>query len=271
MLGVISLLVTAMLFFLESLWAASRVTLCRMVAAISPEPLPIYAPIEMVDILASLALRGRSRDGMGHPHGWGMLAFLRGQLVAYVRSLKPAWQAEFREGFRADLLLLHARRTSVGEVLIKNTHPFVRLHEGRLWGLAHNGTIERWEALVGDRRGDMLGDTDSEALLVYLSLAGSLRNAAAKLRELRSRIEELGLKSATNILTDGESLLASKATAEGENACTLYWTTRDWGGVESLVLSSEPIREWGDKWEEVPNWSSLLVEKARGGLLVEYV
>lgn len=245
--------------------------MCRMVAAISPEPLPVYVPVEMSEILANLALRGKSRDHMGHPHGWGMLAFSRGRLVTYVRSLRPAWQAEFREGFRADLLLLHARRTSMGEVLIENTHPFVRLHGGRLWGLAHNGTIERWEALVGGQRKDMLGGTDSEALLLYLSSAGTLGDAAAKLRELRSRAQELGLKSATCILTDGEGLLASKAAVEREDFYTLFWTTRDWGGVESLVLSSEPIPEWGDEWEEIPNWTSLLVEKVKGGIQVEYI
>ncbi len=246
--------------------------MCRMIATISPSPMPIYAPLELVDALGYLALRGRSSDGLGHPHGWGIIALREGQIVEYYRSTEPAWRASFDDAFKADLLMLHARRASKGEVRLENTHPMLRLAGGRLWGLAHNGTIHNWEALLEEGEGEaMLGDTDTEALLIYLSKADDLRSAIERLSKLKDDSDRLGVESISCLLTDGSSLLACRGASKKHDYYTLNWSGVEWeDGTESLVFSSEPLERWGP-WNPVRNWSAVLVRRVVEGLEVEEV
>jgi len=243
--------------------------MCRMIAAISPYPLPAGAPVRLARELGRLSLWGRSSDGRGHPHGWGILGLRGGRLVEYHRSTEPAWGSNYGEAFSADILLLHARKASKGEVRLENTHPFVTLRGGGIWGLAHNGTIHGWERLLPqDRRADMLGSTDSEALLLSLSERGDLLSAFESLSALRDRSEELGVESATCLLTDGSSLLAFRGGSKKLDYYTLHWCRFDWDGVESLIFSSEPLEGIGG-WRPLDNWSAILVRRVEGGLEVE--
>ncbi|MDK2464403.1 MAG: class II glutamine amidotransferase [Candidatus Korarchaeota archaeon] len=245
--------------------------MCRMIAAISPSAMPVYAPLELVDALGRLALRGKSSDGLGHPHGWGILGLRRGHVVEYHRSTEPAWRASLDEAFRADLLILHARKASKGEVRLENTHPLVRLVGGRFWGLAHNGTIHGWEGLLEEgEREEMLGSTDTEALLIHLSKAGDLQSVMERLSELKESVDRLGVESITCLLTDGSSLLACRGASKRPDYYTLSWTRRGWKGIESLVFSSEPLEGWG-AWTPLRNWSALLVRRVAGGLEVDEV
>ncbi len=245
--------------------------MCRMVAAISPSPMPVYAPLELADALGHLALRGRSSDGLAHPHGWGILAFRGGQLVEYHRSIEPAWRSSLDEAFRADLLILHARKASKGEVRLENTHPMVRLVGGRLWGLAHNGTIHGWEDLLEEgERGEMLGSTDTEALLIHLSKAGDLQSVIERLSKLKDDVDRLRVESITCLLTDGSSLLACRGASMKHDYYTLNWARKGWEETESLVFSSEPLEGWGP-WTPLRNWSAMLVRRVAGGLEVDEV
>ena len=141
--------------------------MCRMAAFLSAEPLRGYEVEDFLDALANVASRGRTVEdtGMGHPHGWGAVAFREGRILLYVRETLPMWRRGFYARFRADLVLAHARAASIGDVSFDNTHPFAAASSGKTWFLAHNGSIGGLE----EEEKNLLGKTDSEALLLRIT------------------------------------------------------------------------------------------------------
>lgn len=62
----------------------------------------------------------------------------------------------------------HIRYATVGKICTLNCHPFTAQDiTGRQWTLGHNGTIYTASKLVHTYK-DRLGDTDSEAMFLYL-------------------------------------------------------------------------------------------------------
>ncbi len=217
--------------------------MCRMLSFMSLEPLKGYEVEDLVDALAMMASRGRTlkAGGMGHPHGWGMVAFLRGRLTLYVREVEAAWKRSFYQRFRADLAIIHARAASVGEVSFENTHPF----EYKGWFLAHNGSVN----LKSDKA---VGSTDSEALLIHLVDRASgmtLESISRVVGELRDRVKS----SVTSLLTDGRQLFAIKGATKHPDYFNLY-LLKDKRG---LILASQPWEQWvlEGEWEELDNWT----------------
>ncbi len=109
--------------------------------------------------------------------GWGLGCYHVGEVL---QRIEPREQGEVLDvesivdGLEADLVIMHHRRATVGQVRRENTHPF-RFKE---WLFAHNGTLDGFDDYRDKMRDSMppfvlrniRGDTDSEHLFhLFLS------------------------------------------------------------------------------------------------------
>jgi predicted glutamine amidotransferase len=120
-------------------------------------------PADVVFSFTGLAMRG----GQTGPHadGWG-LALYDGMFARLFLEEHPAYSSPLARFLRenpilARLAVAHVRKMTRGVASIENTHPFVRVVNGRHVVFAHNGTLPsvRQRAL---RYESTLGNTDSE-------------------------------------------------------------------------------------------------------------
>lgn len=121
------------------------------------------------------------------PSGYGLGFYQGGEVLHKKRPLIDGLELDWGQvarDVRTDAAIFHLRRGTVGAFRIDNTHPF----RMRSWLFAHNGTIERFEA-VQERlleqlpdfiRRNVRGQTDSEhffhLILSFLHDAGQLDN-----------------------------------------------------------------------------------------------
>lgn len=109
-----------------------------------------------------------------HGDGWGV-AFYEGNDVRLIKDFGEAkgsrW-VEFikQQDISSHDVIAHIRRSTVGEVSYKNTHPFVRELYGRMHTFAHNGTFHDIQSLpqFHTKRFRAVGTTDSEHAFCYL-------------------------------------------------------------------------------------------------------
>jgi predicted glutamine amidotransferase len=120
-------------------------------------------PADVIFSFTGLALRG----GKTGPHadGWG-LALYDGMFARVFLEQDPAFSSPLARFLRdnpilARLAIAHVRKMTRGGASIQNTHPFVRVVQGRHLVFAHNGTLPhvRSRSLQYE---STLGDTDSE-------------------------------------------------------------------------------------------------------------
>ena len=190
-----------------------------------------------------------------HPDGWGLATFHDGipslEKEPVQASRSPYLMARLTEPVEARALIAHVRRATVGATDRVNCHPFVgRDSRGRVWTLAHNGTIFRGDAL-GPFFAAQEGRTDSErVLLLLLDRVGARQDALGRALSADERFAEFaalcrdlsGGNKLDLLVFDGEQLLAH-ANAEG----TLHLREAD--GV--AALSTRPLGS-GDGWAPLP-------------------
>jgi predicted glutamine amidotransferase len=133
-------------------------------------------------------------SAFGHPHGWGIIFQEKRQLKIF-KSILPCFEdpslRDF-ESLNSPLVVLHARRASIGEVVLKNVHPFSHEVNGETAAFCHNGTI--YQSLPTKPEFQPQGATDSELFFGYL-LAQMIPNALPE-----------SLLCATNAIQDYSSL-----------------------------------------------------------------
>lgn len=166
------------------------------------------------------------------PSGWGIGFYQGGEVLHKKRPLSDTdaldW-GQVAEDMSTDCAVFHLRQATVGDFRADNTHPF----RMRSWLFAHNGTIERFDAIrerLVAQMPDFLqrnirGDTDSEhffhMILAFLhdtghldavdgqdrGVVGAIRSAVALVDRLSA---EVGAKPATlnMILTNGRRMFA---------------------------------------------------------------
>ena len=166
------------------------------------------------------------------PAGWGIGFYQGGEVLHKQRPLLEGEDVDWEQvanGVRSDCVVIHMRHATVGDFRTENTHPF----RMRSWLFAHNGTIERFDA-VRDRlletmpdfiRRNIRGRTDSEhvfhVVLSFLHDSGQLDNSdvsdKAVLSAVRSAIrlvdrlgKEVGAPQATInfLLSNGRHMYA---------------------------------------------------------------
>ena len=108
-----------------------------------------------------------------HPHGWGLARFSDAGVPSMEKEPIKATESAYLKNRLSELIeektfLAHIRFATVGHLEYKNCHPFTTVdNHGRMWTLAHNGTIFNGAAL-NDYMGIQYGDTDSERVLLNL-------------------------------------------------------------------------------------------------------
>ena len=198
-----------------------------------------------------------------HPHGWGLATFPDGGAPSIDKEPICATGSAYLKGLldapiEERTLIAHIRFATVGHLEYANCHPFTAMdNRGRIWTLAHNGTIFNGPQL-NDYVGIQYGDTDSERVLLHLidridreqiRLGRSL-DEEERFRTLAAVIAELSKGNKLNLLIyDGEILYAH---------CNFRGTLHFRRKADVLMFSTRPLS--GEGWEEAP-FTSLIAVK----------
>lgn len=199
-----------------------------------------------------------------HPDGWGLARFY-GNSVSLEKEPVSALESVYLKNWltdeiREDILIAHIRKASVGNLSYKNSHPFARRDaSGRLWTLAHNGTIFESPVLEPYARLQS-GSTDSKRILYYLvdriNAGGNPGELSAEERfsVVEDVVRTITPKNMVNLLIYDGELLYTHANRKD----SLHLSRRE----GSVVISSKPLSQTG--WEPVP--LNTLLAFRRGGL-----
>jgi glutamine amidotransferase len=162
-----------------------------------------------------------------HADGWGIAFFesncnAPGKGVRYFVDKQSAATSPIAQMLRtfpikSHNVVAHVRKATVGQVMLENSHPFVRELWGRYWVFAHNGDLKDYAPrLHGSFR--PVGDTDSEQAFCWLlqelakSHAGvpSVDELTLTLQELLPAITRHG--TFNFLLSNGQALWAHAST-----------------------------------------------------------
>ena len=118
-------------------------------------------------------LRSFFSHSIDHPHGWGLAVFPDGGHPALEKDCSEASRSPLLADLlsrpvEAPTLMAHIRRATIGEIKYENCHPFAATdNRGRVWTLAHNGTIFTG-ANLNAYWCMQTGETDSERILFHI-------------------------------------------------------------------------------------------------------
>ena len=197
-----------------------------------------------------------------HMNGWG-LAILDAEPVFACkgadRALDSAYLKDLLEnGIDTSRCIAHIRRATIGEINVKNSHPFSKADaSGRRWILAHNGTIFDSEVLAPYQHMQE-GTTDSERIVLYIAdLAGryyraygTLFDGGRRIRMVDEAIRAITPGNKVNLMIyDGEYLYVHK-----NEPGTLHMKK----GEDGILFSTRTLDD--GSWEEFPQ-NQLMVYK----------
>lgn len=175
-----------------------------------------------------------------HKDGWGVALRADSDWIIHRSTACAARCAQWGglvDRVQTQLLIAHIRQRTVGEVTLKNTHPFRRGN----FVLAHNGTIKVALPCSEARGAEIEGTTDSEKLfafvLTYIDELGVERGLLAATSALHS-LGDVG--SASFLFSDGARLFAHRLGR------TLYTLARP----HATIVASEQLTD--EVWSEVP-------------------
>lgn len=170
----------------------------------------------------NLSLREFSRHGgltADHVDGWG-LAYVEDRDVRVFRDIDAAADSPYlqfvsQRHFKSDIVISHIRRATLGDVALRNTHPFARELGGRVHLFAHNGDIPGIKDMAGNGRRPFrpVGETDSEmAFCLLLHRLQPMWLGTHQIPSLEGRLEVIldfakeirDLGPANFIYTDGD-------------------------------------------------------------------
>jgi predicted glutamine amidotransferase len=209
-------------------------------------------PVSVCELL-HLAPRSLAVLSHEHPDGWG-IAVQSGDDWQIQRSTNCAAHCGDYAGLadiRAEVLIAHVRKATVGSLSIENTHPFQR---GR-FVFAHNGTVHRIAELRSSTSPAHLarvaGQTDSEQLFAFvltqIDETGDVDRGVARAVSLMQSLGDIG--AATFLFSGGGRLFAYRSGR------TLYTLDR---GAATFV-ASEPLTD--EPWREVPQEGLVVLER----------
>jgi glutamine amidotransferase len=196
-------------------------------------------------------IRKPLRDFFSHcddnPHGWGLM--YSGGCVK--DSLKASESRELSGILDSispqNVVLGHIRYATVGKICTLNCHPFsARDNSGRQWTLIHNGTIYNAGRLVHTYK-ERLGDTDSEAMFLYLIETINTKQKKILSAEQRFSIVdkfvcEMSYRNKLNLMIfDGELLYVHKNMEETMKYCKY---------ASGYIFATKPLDK--NKWDDFP-------------------
>jgi predicted glutamine amidotransferase len=122
----------------------------------------------------------QARGGLTDEHkdGWG-IAFFEGKgvrqfLDSSASAHSPIAKLVSDYPIKSKNVIAHIRKATQGQIMLENTHPFMRELWGYYWIFAHNGNLENFDLKLSGEF-NPVGTTDSEHAFCYL------------LQELRAR------------------------------------------------------------------------------------
>ena len=147
-----------------------------------------------------------------HSDGWGVALYSNSKLFLFKKEPIEANKSEackelLKQEIKANVVIGHIRKASVGNLSKANTHPF-KISPENDWILAHNGTVksDNWNL----SKYKPLGNTDSEK--IYVTLINDLSEKTIKTeldmyKSIQETLEKFSSKGKLNLLfTDGEKL-----------------------------------------------------------------
>lgn len=220
-----------------------------------------------------------STNGDGFGIGW----YGERNQPGLFRDEKPAWSNEnLRElckQIRSRIFMAHVRATTTGAVQLSNCHPF----KYKTWLFQHNGDVSHFDVIRRDLQMDIApeyynelkGTTDSETFFLLALSYGLQENPKAGLEKMVRRVYralvENGLKDEGHLslscaLSDGRKLHTLRFAHNVKSKSQFYSSKSGWidevrkelRGTsyfpeENIVVVSEPLDGYCDKWEEVPD------------------
>jgi glutamine amidotransferase len=185
--------------------------------------------------------------GKDNPHGWGMMS----SSGMYKRCERADTSRELKKLVKKlppqTTYLGHIRFATVGSIKDENCHPFTaRDITGRSWTLIHNGTIYNAGRLVHTYK-DRLGDTDSEAMFLYLIKTINTKQKKILSAEQRFSIVdkfvcEMSYRNKLNLMIfDGELLYVHKNMEETMKYCKY---------ASGYIFATKPLDK--NKWDDFP-------------------
>ena len=198
-----------------------------------------------------------------HPHGWGLARFLDGGVPSVEKEPVCATCSEHLKRLLAEpvedrAFIAHIRLATVGHIEYENCHPFTATdNSGRIWTLAHNGTIFNGPQL-NDYMGIQYGDTDSERVLLHLIdridreqiRLGRALDEEERFNVLATVITELSKGNKLNLLIYDGTVMYAHCNFRG----TLHFRRE----TDAVTFSTRPLS--GEGWEEVA-FTSLIAVK----------
>jgi predicted glutamine amidotransferase len=195
-------------------------------------------PTDLVFSLTGLATRADEHKdgfGVGFFEDKGVRLFLDPQSA----RVSPVAQAIQTWPIHSQQVIAHIRKATHGEVMLQNTHPFVRELWGRYWLFAHNGCLKDFAPrLHGAFR--PVGDTDSELAFCWLMQELAKAHAGVpEVDELSTTLAELMPAlhrhgTFNMLLSNGQALWAHASTG-------LHWLERG-HPFRSAALKDEDLQ-----------------------------
>lgn len=186
--------------------------------------------------LTVLAERGENPNL--HGDGWGV-AFYEGTDVRLIKDSGEAKESPWvelikKQEIQSHDVIAHIRKSTVGEVSYRNTHPFIRELQGRIHTFAHNGTFVgiHEHSAYNPSKFKPVGTTDSEYGFCILmdrmekiwlqpDIIPSLDQRLSVVNKFAEDMRGLG---ATNFLySDGETMFAHGHRRHDPITNTLAW------------------------------------------------
>lgn len=119
----------------------------------------------------AISFHGFKQRGKFNKDGWGLGFYPDGRAGMIIKEPVKAPLSKLagfttNYSFCSKIFIGHVRCSSVGGVVYKNTHPFLRELGGREYIFAHNGTLS--VTSIKSKRFRAVGETDSEQVFCYL-------------------------------------------------------------------------------------------------------
>ncbi len=244
--------------------------MCRMLGVVSAQPRAFALLLEQAP--HNMALLSEK-----HPDGWG-IALGQPERATWrthksiLRALDDPNFHQLATTAEGDIILVHVRQKTRGDIRVENTHPF----ESSPWVFTHNGTVRNTDFLLANisnaRKAAIRGETDSERLFAFLlsCIDDVLREEASSSSidtALREATRELAavtdVGTASFLLSNGQTLYAHRLGAPlyllqrsgtGESACT------ECARNPCIAVTTEPLTD--EQW--VPLQDGDLVRISKG-------
>lgn len=217
--------------------------------------------------------RRQSKEGMvpseadrGHKNGWGFASYNLGRMSLFKKSSKYAYlDKEFKNAEDQllkngdDIIMGHLRKSSVGENIVNNSHPFVYKN----FSFCQNGTIFNSDKIKINKKYQKLikGGTDTEKLFYYILGETKEKVTKENFEQAIKKIRDKHNYTAMNVLfSDGKKIIALRdinlkniyvKKEKLEDYYSLFIGVNKIGN--SCIIASEKIKVKEVKWRLLEN------------------